>query len=843
MKTQSKDNGKKALSSGYGRPTTRRAIVLVLFIIILFSGMFSSALYSVKDNNKIKVGIFHFDPLCSIDEQGKYHGLFVELLEYVAQQEHWDIKYIPADLPNNVHALLQGKIHLMPAVSFSPDNRILFDFNEETVISTWAQAYTLEEGKVKSPIDLKGKSVGLVRDEPYSRDIRSITKSFNIECTFMEFNNSREVFKALLAGWIEVGVVDRLYGILNEKETGVHRTPVVFSPVELRFAAPKNQSRNYLDALDYHLKQLKSNPDSLYYEKMNQTLGVSKSPRKIYTFLTWGLGIALGLLILFGGTSYLLHKQVEAKTKELSQKNETLKQEISEREQAEDALRESEEKFRLISEQSLMPIAILQDEVFIYFNRAMADLSEYSTSEMMTWKPLQYAAFIHPDDRDFVLEQSGKKQRGESDVITHYTYRLYTRSGKLKWIEHYSKTIMYEGKTANLMFMLDITEKRQMEKDLLKSQRIESIGLLAGGIAHDFNNLLAVVAGNIELAKLTVSPEQDQYPLLEAAEKGAFNAIALSQQLLTFSKGGAPIKKTASIRELIIESVNFILRGSAVRPEFHIPEDLSPAEVDTAQISQVFQNLIINAEQAMPEGGVIKIHAENLDNHYPLPPMVLPGKHERYMKITIQDGGIGIPQKYLDKIFDPFFTTKKKGTGLGLSIVFSIIKKHDGCITVDSEPGKGTKFQIYLPASEKSMISSSISEAESTVETAHNRILVMDDNKDIRDLLKLTLDKIGHETTFAVDGQQAINAYKEAMKQGEPFDVVIMDLTISGGMGGKEAIKKLREFHPDVKAIVFSGYSNDPVVANYTDYGFKGTISKPFRIKELRQVLHEVIQG
>jgi CheY-like chemotaxis protein len=366
---------------------------------------------------------------------------------------------------------------------------------------------------------------------------------------------------------------------------------------------------------------------------------------------------------------------------------------------------------------------------------------------------------------------------------------------------------------------------------------------LAGGIAHDFNNLLAVVAGNIELAKLTASPDQDQFRLLEAAEKGAFNAIALSQQLLTFSKGGAPIKKTASIRELIIDSVDFVLRGSSVRPERRIPKDLFPADIDTAQISQVFQNLIINAEQAMPEGGVIKIHAENLVNPNPLPPLLTPGKHDRYIKIAIQDSGIGIPAEYLDKIFDPFFTTKKKGTGLGLSIVFSIIRKHGGCISADSEPGKGTKFEIYLPASDKQIKPASLSAAESTADTAHNRILIMDDSKDIRDLLRLTLRKIGHETSEATDGQKAIDAYKTAMEKGEPFDAVIMDLTISGGMGGKEAIIKLRELHPDVKAIVFSGYSNDPVVANYKDYGFKGTISKPFKIKQLRQVLHDVIHG
>jgi CheY-like chemotaxis protein len=312
----------------------------------------------------------------------------------------------------------------------------------------------------------------------------------------------------------------------------------------------------------------------------------------------------------------------------------------------------------------------------------------------------------------------------------------------------------------------------------------------------------------------------------------------LTQQLLTFSKGGAPIKKTASIDELLKDTTVFTLSGSNVKCKFSIPEDLWSVEIDEGQISQVINNLIINADQAMPEGGTISISAENViigaeD--------VLPLKEGRYLKIKIQDQGIGIPEEYLQKIFDPYFTTKQKGSGLGLTIAYSIIKNHKGYIAVKSKLGVGSKFSIYLPALEKQIPKKK--EAEIRPITGKGKIMVMDDEEIIRTSLGEILTFLGYEPEFARNGEEALATYKKAIDSGQSFDAVILDLTIRGGMGGKETIKKLIEIDPKVKAIVSSGYSTDPVMADFKNYGFRGVVAKPYDIKELSKELDDVING
>jgi len=306
--------------------------------------------------------------------------------------------------------------------------------------------------------------------------------------------------------------------------------------------------------------------------------------------------------------------------------------------------------------------------------------------------------------------------------------------------------------------------------------------------------------------------------------------------LLTFAKGGAPVKEIASIKAILKESSSFVLRGSKSGCEFSIAEDLWSAEVDVGQISQVINNVVINADQAMPEGGIIQVVATNLmiEGSHGLP--VKPG---RYINISISDQGVGIAEKHLLKIFDPYFTTKQEGSGLGLATNYSIIKKHDGHITVESRLGVGTTFHIYLLASYKA-----IPEKEKVkVIKGQGRILVMDDEASLRKIAGRILEKLGYEPEFAKNGAEAIRMVNEAQESEKPYHAVILDLTIPGGMGGKDAVNKLLEIDPEVKAIVSSGYSDDPVMSNFQEYGFKGMMPKPFTSQSLSKVLHEVLQG
>jgi PAS domain S-box-containing protein len=384
----------------------------------------------------------------------------------------------------------------------------------------------------------------------------------------------------------------------------------------------------------------------------------------------------------------------------------------------------------------------------------------------------------------------------------------------------------------------DITEKQKMENEMLKSQKLESLSVFAGGIAHDFNNILTGVIGNISLVMMKMKADDEQYQRLSQVEKASLRARDLTHQLLTFSRGGNPIKKALSIATLLQESVHFALSGTNIKCEFAIPEDIWPVDADEGQINQVINNLIINACQSMPDGGVISITALNamIDGQNPLP--LSSGE---YVKISIRDEGIGIPKENLQKIFDPFFTTKLKGTGLGLSSTFSIIKKHGGHITVDSRVGEGATFHFYLPASEdKTLMSHAEVIREHTVETG--RVLIMDDEEMIRKTGCNILKQLGYDADAVLDGEEAIAKYKEALSSGRPYDLVIMDLTVPGRLGGKEAIQKMIEIDPNVKAIASSGYSNDPVMHDFVNYGFCGIIVKPYRVIDMREAVWKALK-
>lgn len=426
---------------------------------------------------------------------------------------------------------------------------------------------------------------------------------------------------------------------------------------------------------------------------------------------------------------------------------------------------------------------------------------------------------------------------GEIAALANHTV-LIARDGRERAIAD-SGAPIHDG-AGNIIGVVlvfrDVTEQQRMEQELTKARNLEAIGLLAGGIAHDFNNILTAILGNIALAKMYGESNSRVTDVLNEAEKAFWRARDLTQQLLTFAKGGAPIKKTASVRELLTDTASFALRGGNVRLEFAIADDLWPAEFDRGQISQVINNLVLNAKQAMPGGGTLHIRAANVrldGNTVPVPA-------GDYLRIEVGDTGTGIPEKHLAKIFDPYFTTKQKGSGLGLAIAYSIIAKHEGHIDVRSTVGVGTTFSIYLPAlPEAETVDSDIVEF-GRHDGSGKRVLVMDDEAPVRQVLESLLTGINYDVVCAQDGDEVLRIYAEALKQQRRFDIVVMDLTVPGGMGGRECIAKLLKIDPNVCAIVSSGYSNDPVMANYADYGFCGVVAKPYQMRELSFVLHRL---
>ncbi|MFW5882818.1 MAG: ATP-binding protein [Verrucomicrobiota bacterium] len=423
---------------------------------------------------------------------------------------------------------------------------------------------------------------------------------------------------------------------------------------------------------------------------------------------------------------------------------------------------------------------------------------------------------------------------GESEQMV-----LITRSGQHKRLR--LRTAPIFGPRSDVVGAVavfdDISQRVPGEKELIKSQRLESISLLAGGVAHDFNNILTGILGNISLARQCAGYEKRLDSILKSAEKAANRARDLTQQLLSFAQGSAPSKSRVALEELIQECARFMLSGSNCTFTFAATDDLWVAEVDPGQISQVFQNLMINAIQAMPEGGEITIAAENqrCETEDSLP---LSGGN--YVKITISDQGTGIDPGHLGRIFDPYFTTKETGNGLGLATVFSIVRRHEGCIDVESTPGKGATFTLFLPAIPGARRTRKSVEAR--IAKGRGRVLVMDDEAMVQQIAGDMLTHLGYEVGFADNGQQALEKYQLARDTGLPYDIVLVDLTVPGGAGGLKCLQLIREVDPQARIVVSSGYSNDPVILRAKDYGFNGSVLKPYNIQQLSWALKEALK-
>ena len=411
-------------------------------------------------------------------------------------------------------------------------------------------------------------------------------------------------------------------------------------------------------------------------------------------------------------------------------------------------------------------------------------------------------------------------RQGDELAIAYSSAPIRDRAGQLQGV---------------VVVFRDISEQRREE--WLRAQKVEAVGVLAGGLAHDFNNLLTGILGNISLAKTFAGAEARVVQRLSEAEKACQRATALTQQLLTFAKGGAPVRQTVAIAELLRESSVFALRGTNVRVDVAIAEGLWPVDADGGQLSQVLQNVVLNAAQAMPGGGTVQVRAANTVLH-PGGPLPLPAG--RYLHIAVTDQGCGIPAALLPQIFDPYFTTKAHGSGLGLATAYAIVTKHEGYITAASEVGVGTTFSLYLPASPHPVPPRQ--EVPVPLSGGGGRVLVMDDEDAIRELLGVTLTELGYAVVCTRDGAEAIAAYQRAHATGQPFTAVLLDITVPGGLGGKDTIAQLRTLDPQVKALISSGYAPDPILANFAQYGFRGVVTKPYTVERLHQALQGVIR-
>ena len=535
--------------------------------------------------------------------------------------------------------------------------------------------------------------------------------------------------------------------------------------------------------------------------------------------------------------------QVSEANVKLQQTNEELARLIAELQQTEETLRERETHYRLLTENASDVVWKVDGEYrFTYISPADERVRGYRADEV-----IGHQVFELFDEEGIATVRKLAQQRQEAEQhgirsgVATFEARHRCKDGRWIWGEVSSTPERNADGTITGFYGItrEITERKEHEKELLKMEKLESLGALAGGIAHDFNNILTGIMGNISFAQMFLDDSHDAYKPLAEAERASIRAGELAHQLLTFARGGEPVKKLVSLNHHVNETVSFVLRGSNVKGCIEIPDSIHAIEADEGQMNQVFHNIIINATQAMPEGGTLTVTARNetLPNGNPLN---LPGG--RYVRLSFADQGSGIPEENLKKIFDPYFTTKSSGKGLGLASVHSIVTRHRGHIGVSSEPGNGTTFTIHLPSTGETY-SPNQTDSISLTDTMHpgGAILVMDDERVIREMTSELLKYLGYTATTCEDGTEAVSRYKAAVESGQPYSTVIMDLTIPGGMGGKDAAQQILTIDPKACMIVSSGYSDDPIMSDYRSYGFSGAIAKPYKMAEFGSMLSSIL--
>ncbi|MBD3240968.1 MAG: PAS domain S-box protein [Chitinivibrionales bacterium] len=538
-----------------------------------------------------------------------------------------------------------------------------------------------------------------------------------------------------------------------------------------------------------------------------------------------------------------LQLQVEEQTKELTVANKMLREEIGERMKAEEELAEDKE-YLSVTLRSIADGVITTDRdgSVVLLNRVAEELTGWQLKEAMRRPLLEVLHVIDEETREENADPFDRVAGSGEAVMLSEGAVLLARDGTERTVSYSGAPIRsHTGKIRGMVLVIrDISERRKLEERLFKNRKLESVSVLAAGIAHDFNNILTGIMTSLFVARTQVKPDSETYQLLSEAEQSAFRASSLTKQLLTFAKGTTPVRQRLPVRELIEETVGFCLSGSQADYELDISEDLCDVELDRGQMDQALSSIIVNAEEAMPDGGLIRIRAENrtIGTQH-----ALPVPKGQYVVLSIADQGGGIPEEDLHRVFDPYYTTKPNHNGLGLTTAHSVVTQHEGCIDVESAPGQGAVFYVYLPAAPAQDLDFE-REVEDIADSsvARRRVLFMDDEDYIRRTAAKLLEHIGYETITAARGEEVLDLYRESLDESRPFDVVVLDLSVSGGKGARETISELRQLDPEVRAVVTSGYATDPILNDFRRFGFTAALSKPYTVQTIEQAIAKALE-
>ena len=809
---------------------------ILLISILLFT---PPPVYAKK---KLVVGVYDNVPLVYKDNEGRYTGLSIEVLEHIASIEKWTLEYRHGTWPECLSRLKNRETDLQILIGFTQERDKIYDYSQEAIFVAWGQVYTTPDVHFNNILDLKGKSIALYKDSLLSKAFKDLLQKFEINSKLIEVEDYKAIVKEIKAGRADAGVFNRTFASQYGQKSELHKTPIVFSPTPVFYAVSEGKHKDVITAIDKHLTVMKEDHNSIYYQSIERSFGNIKG-NLIPTWVKWAFIFGSGAFIIIGLISLLLKRQVKLKTEALLSQNILLEKEVVERKQSEKALSNSESKYRELIELSPIGLALCNmDGQILSINPAYAAIIGYSIDEILKLTYWQITPEKYSDDENQQLNQINKTGR-----YGPYEKEYLHKDGHLVPVRLNGMIVVRDNEKLIWSSVENITALKKAEKEtrilsnqLRQSHKMEAIGTLAGGIAHDFNNLLAVILG---YADMSLDDIPEGHPVKENLEQvllAANRATDLVSQILTFSRKGAKERFPVQIHLLVQEALK-LLRASiptTIVIKESIDKRCGNILADPTQIQQVVMNLCTNATQAMDEnGGILEVDVSSIQLGLDEKSTELKLEPGNYIRLSIKDNGTGINQKHFEKIFDPYFTTKSigKGSGMGLSVVVGIIKSHDGIITVDSKPGKGSTFTAYFPKIEK-QIQHKIVKTE-PVPTGREKILVVDDEKNIVKMNKLMLERLGYQVTTKSSSVEALELFKS---QPDAFDMVITDHTMPE-LTGEQLAKKLLEIRQDLPIIISTGYSSKMDAEKAGAIGIRAFIMKPITKKELSKIIRDVL--
>ncbi len=808
-----------------------RVGVLLLLVLLVPLAQARDGRTPLPQRRLVVGGDASFPPYEFLDAEGNPTGFDVELFLAVAEVMDLQVELRLGAWSEVRQQLEEGTLDAVVGMHYSVERDERVDFSSPYAMAHYAVFVRSGQQGIEGPRDLEGRVVAVQEGAL----VQDMAVQLGIASSMVAVSGPEQALVELAAGEHDAALLFQHQGLYLAKSLGLDNVEVVGAPLAPReycFAVQEGDDQ-LVHALNEGLAVVKQT--GRYQELQKRWLGVLEptgwSWRRSLEVMAWILLPAALVVLLALAQAWILQRRVQQRTRQLVD-------ELAERRRAEEALAQERERL-LVTLRSIGDAVITTDPqgCIELMNRVAESLLGQSLVEARG-APLDGLLPLMTPDGVQPLPSITTRilVQGERRVVLHAA-RLdladqpLVSVGASPILDH---SLECQGVVVALR---DITAQRRMERELARAEKLESVGLLAGGIAHDFNNILTGVMGHISLARDRLEPEHAVQLHLEKAEAATRRARGLTQQLLTFSKGGAPVRRLLDLDALILEALDLALAGTAVRPSLEIEPDLWPVEGDPGQLLQVLHNLLLNASQAQPEGGRVSIRVANLQLEGEHPSGLEPGP---YLSVELADDGPGIPEEIAQHVFEPFYTTKVAGSGLGLTTAYSVSRQHGGWLGLDQERAGGACFHWLLPASPGALVEQP--SPEPTPRHGAGRVLVMDDEEVVREVFEAMLSSLGYEVTLTPSGELAVQAYAAALEQGRPFGVVIMDLTVPGGMGGVEALRCIRERDPDVRGIVSSGFSDDPVLAHPQEYGFCDRVAKPFRLADLSQVVERALR-